>query len=172
MKLLALTLTLPLLVLPFVARADSKKDPTKETCEEFASETPEGQSRIAAYLDGVSKSGKKIEDVGEIDVDRELDVLVVSCQQAPKLTLWQKIEMKLPGGKKRVKIPMTCEEFMAVGTEDQPEVAYFLAGYNRATKTEVDAAGEVDLERDVAVLVQDCKPTPKESLWSKIKKHF
>jgi hypothetical protein len=67
---------------------------------------------------------------------------------------------------------MTCEEFMAVGTEDQPEVAYFLAGYNRATKTEVGAAGEVDLERDVAVLVEDCKPTPKESLWSKIKKHF
>jgi len=160
------------LSLPLVASAESKKDPVKITCEEFAASTPEGQSRVAAYLDGYSKKGTKLDAVGEIDTDRELDVLVVSCTQAPKLSFWQKIEMKLPGGKKRIKIPMTCEEFLALGSDDQPEAAYFLAGYDRATKTDVAAAGEVDLDRDVAVLVEECKPTPKESLWARIKKHF
>lgn len=172
MKSVVGAVAVSLLLLPAVSRADSKKDPVKITCEEFAAATPEAQSRVAAYLDGYSKGGKKIEDIGEIDTDRELDVLVVSCTEQPKLTFWQKIEMKLPGGKKRVKIPMTCEDFLALGTDDQPEAAYFLAGYNRAAKTQVDAVGEVDLERDVAVLVQECKPAPKESLWARIKKHF
>jgi hypothetical protein len=32
--------------------------------------------------------------------------------------------------------------------------------------------GEVDLERDVAVVYVDCKQAPKESFWSKVKKHI
>jgi hypothetical protein len=172
MKAFGLLLCCSLLALPSAALADGKKDPTKITCEEFAASTPESQSRVAAYLDGYSKGGKKLEELGELEVDRELDVLVVSCTQAPKLSLWQKIEMKLPGGKQRVKIPMTCEEFLSLSSDVQPEAAYFLAGYDRASKTDVAVAGEVDLERDVAVLVDECKPTPKESLWARIKKHF
>jgi hypothetical protein len=172
MKTLPLFIALALLALPSGALAALKKDPTKITCEEFAASTPESQSRVAAYLDGYSKGGKKLEELGELEVDRELDVLVVSCTQAPKLTLWQKLEMKIPGGKKRVKIPMTCEEFLSLSSDVQPEAAYFLAGYDRASKTAVAAAGEIDLERDVAVLVEECKPAPKESLWARIKKHF
>jgi hypothetical protein len=172
MKSLVTAALVSLVLLPAVSHAGSKKDPVTITCEEFASATPEAQSRVAAYLDGYSKGGKKIEDIDEIDTDRDLDTLVVSCTQQPKLSFWQKIEMKLPGGKKHVKIPMTCEDFLALGSDDQPEAAYYLAGYNRATKTTVDAAGEIDLEQDVAVLVQECKPAPKESLWARIKKHF
>ena len=158
--------------LALAASAAAKQDPTKVTCEAFAASTPEAQERVAAYLDGYSKGGKKIEDVGEIDVNRDLDVLVVSCKEAPKLTLWEKFKMHLPGGSKKIEVPTTCEDYLALGSDVQPEAAYFLAGYDRAKKTEVGGAGEVDLETDVAVLVQECRPTPKESLWAKIKNHF
>jgi acid stress chaperone HdeA len=100
-------------------------------------------------------------------------VLVVSCQQDPKATLWDKIRAKMPFGSKKVKpIKMTCDDFMALGESEKPEVAYWLAGYNAAKKTDVAASGEVDLETDTAVLLQECKPAPKASLWEKIKKKF
>lgn len=175
MKRLMLAISIPALCLVAAASpaAAKKKDPTKITCEEFAAETPEGQARITAFLDGYSKRGKKVDEVGQVDVQRELDVLVVSCTQSPKVTFWDKVKMKLPGGKKKVKpVAMTCEEFLALGSDVQPEVAYWLDGYNRKTKTEVEAAGEVDLERDVAVLVESCKPTPKAPLWQRVKEKF
>jgi hypothetical protein len=151
--------------------AGKKQYATKMTCAEFAAQTPEGRARVAAFLDGYSKRGTKLEDLGEVDVDRVLDVLVVSCQQDPKATLWDKIKAHMPGGKKKVKpVAMTCEEFLALGSSEQPEVAYWLDGYNRKTGGDVGAGGEVDLERDVAVLVQECKPAPKASLWDRIKK--
>ena len=173
MNRLALSMATPAICLALLAApvvASAKKDPAKITCEEFAAATPEAQSRITAYLDGKSKSGKKVEDVGEVDVDRELDVLVVSCVQSPKVTFWDKVKAHLPGGKKKVKpVAMTCEEFLALDSSVQPEVAYWLQGYNSKTKTDVNAAGEIDLETDTAVLVEACKPTPKASLWDRIK---
>jgi hypothetical protein len=145
-----------------------KMDATKMTCEEFAAQTPESQTRIAAFLDGYSKRGTKEEALADVDIDRVLDVLVVSCKQDPKATLWDKIKAHMPGGKKKVKpVKMTCQEFMALGSSEQPEVAYWLDGYGR--KAGDQAMGEVDLDRDMAVLVQECKPTPKASLWSRIK---
>jgi hypothetical protein len=168
MKRHAIWLAVPALLLAGPAANAAKKDATKMTCEEFASQSPEGQARVTAFLDGYSKRGKKVEDIETVDVQRELDVLVVSCQQDPKATVWDKIKAHMPGGKKKVKpVAMTCEEFMALGSSVQPEVAYWLDGYNR--KADVSASGEVDLERDTAVLVQECKPTPKESLWKRIK---
>jgi len=152
--------------------AAKKKNAPKMTCEEFAAQTPEAQTRVAAYLDGYSK-GKTYVAEDDVEVDRELDVLVVSCTQEPKATLWDKIKAKMPGGKKKVKpVKMTCEEFLSLDSKIQPEVAYWLAGYNAAAKTDVAASGEVDLETDTAVLIQECKPAPKASLWEKIKKKF
>lgn len=151
----------------------AKKNAVKMTCEEFAAQTPEAQTRIAAFLDGYSKGGKEIAADSEVEVDRVLDTLVVSCQQDPKVTVWDKIKAKMPGGKKRVKpVKMTCEEFLGLGKDVQPEVAYWLAGYNAAKKTDVSSSGEIDLETDTAVLIQECKPAPKASLWEKIKKKF
>lgn len=166
----ALWMAVPTLALAVVASAASKKhDPTTITCEEFASHTPEGQLRMTAFLDGYSKRGKKVEEVGEVDVQRELDVLVVACRQDPKVTLWDKFKTHLPGGKKRVKpVEMTCEEYLSLEKDVQPEVAYWVEGYDRKTKTEVEAAGEVDLERDVAVLIEMCRPTPKASFWKRL----
>jgi len=167
MKRHALWLAVPALLLAGSAAHAAKKDATKVTCEEFAAQSPEGQARLTAFLDGYSKRGKKIEDIGTIDVQRQLDVLVVSCTKDPKATLWDKIKAHMPGGKKKVDPKMTCEQFLALGSSEQPEVAYWLDGFSR--KENVAAAGEVDLERDMAVLVQECKPAPKESLWKRIK---
>ena len=166
-----LWIAVPTLTLAVAATAASKKhDPTKITCEEFAAQTPEGRTRVAAYLDGYSKSGQKVEEVGEVEVQRELDVLVVACRENPKATVWDKFKTHLPGGKKRVKpVEMTCEEYLSLEKSVQPEVAYWLEGYDRKTKTEVEAAGEVDLERDVAVLVEMCRPTPKASFWKRMR---
>lgn len=156
--------------LALAAWAGAKKNAPKMTCEEFAAQTPEGQTRIAAFLDGYSKRGTKEDALADVEVDRVLDTLVVSCKQDPKATLWDKLKAHMPGGKKKVKpVKMTCEEFLALGSSEQPEVAYWLDGYNRKTGTDAQAMGEVDLERDVAILVQECKPAPKASLWSRIK---
>jgi hypothetical protein len=170
MHRLALPTALVIAGFATAAPAASKLDPTTMTCEEFASQTPEGQARVTAFLDGYSKRGKKVEEIGEVDVKRQLDVLVVSCKENPKATFWDKVKAHLPGGSKKVKpVAMTCEDFVALGSDVQPEVAYWLEGYNRKTKTETDVAGEVDVQRDVAVLVQECKPTPKASLWDRMK---
>ncbi len=57
---------------------------------------------------------------------------------------------------------------LAQTPEGQVRTTALLDGYNRKTKTDVSMAGGVDLERDTTVLVQLCKPAPKESLWSRI----
>ena len=176
MQRLLLSIATPILCLAMLASpavANAKKDPAKITCEEFAATTPEGQARITAYLDGKSKAGKKVEDIGDVDVQRQLDVLVVSCTQSPKMTFWDKVKEHLPFGKKKVKpVAMTCEDFLSLSSDVQPEVAYWLAGYNAKSKTNVNASGEVDLETDTAVLIQECKPTPKANLWDRIKAKF
>ena len=167
MKRISLIVAMLVIALASVAYA-KKHHATKMSCAEFAAQTPEAQSRVTAFLDGMNSRGKSVEDLDSVEVDRELDTLVVACQQEPKATLWDKILAKLPGGKKKVKpVSMTCEEFLSLSSDVQPEVAYWLDGYNR--KGVVQAAGEVDLERDMAVLVEVCKPTPKASLWETIK---
>jgi hypothetical protein len=54
----------------------------------------------------------------------------------------------------------------------RPELYYFAKGYNRGSKVKENVSGEVDLEKDVAVVVQECKQAPKESFWARVKKHF
>ena len=146
----------------------------KMTCEEFVALGDKLQPRAVAWLDGYSKGGKvKEQDIGEVDIDRETEVLVVSCKQDPKKTLWEKIQEKMPGGSKKVKpVTMTCADYVALSESERPELYYFAKGYNRGSKTKEDVSGEVDLEKDVAVVVQECKQAPKESFWSKVKKHF
>ncbi len=171
MKRTPLWFLVPVLALALGANAEAKKvNAMTITCEEFAAQTPEAQKRIVAFADGYSKKGVSEEAVGEVDVKRVLDVAVIGCVETPKASWWDKVKAKLPFGSKKVKpLEMTCDEFLALDKDVQPEVAYFLDGYNRKDKTDVAVAGEVDLERDTAVFVEICKPAPKESLWAKIK---
>jgi len=166
------------LVIAPVARvppADAKTvKPTKMTCEEFLALGDSVKPAAVAYLDGYSKAGKlEEENIGEVDVDREVAVLVVACKQEPKKTLWDKIRDHLPGGKRKVKpTKMTCQEFVDLDQTVRPEAVYWAEGYDKAKKAKADELGEVDLERDVAVIYEECKQAPSESVWAKIKKHL
>lgn len=160
---------LALAIIAFALPASAaKKDATKITCAEFAAQSPEGQARITAFLDGYAKRGQNVEYIDTTEVKRELDVLVVACQQDPKVTVWDKIRAHVPGEAHKVhRVKMTCAEFLALGKTEQPQVAYWLAGYNRSGS--VEEAGQVDVERDIGVLVEACKPAPKQPLWSRIR---
>jgi len=153
--------------------ADAASPPTM-TCAEFLSLKESIQPRAVAWLDGYSAAGKlKEADIGEVDVDRQTADLVVVCKQDPKVTFWDKIRAHLPGGKKKVKpTKMTCEEFVALDDTVQPEAVYWAEGYNAALKAKEGVAAEVDLERDINVVVVECKQAPKESFWDKVKKVF
>lgn len=68
---------------------------------------------------------------------------------------------------------VTCEEFLAMNPDDQNRIAYWIDGYAQA-KGEA-AVGTVALDKfgqPIGELVTDCKATPKETLWQKVKKHL
>ena len=161
------------LQLVVVDGASAKKaDPTRMTCDEYLSMSESERSASSAFLEGWSH-GKKHVDIGEVGVDRDVTTLVASCKETPKESLWRRFEKHVPVLKKHVKpIEMKCEDFVGLESDVQPELYYYLDGYDRASRTQTDVAGEVDLEQDYAAFVQVCKQAPKESLWSKIKARF
>jgi hypothetical protein len=68
---------------------------------------------------------------------------------------------------------ITCEEFLALDPDDQQRIAYWVDGY--ATAKGEAAVGTVALDKfgqPIGELVADCKATPKETLWQKLKKHL
>ena len=68
---------------------------------------------------------------------------------------------------------ITCEEFLALNPEDQQRIAYWVDGY-QAAKGEA-AVGTVAFDKfghPIGALVDDCKASPKETLWQKLKKHL
>jgi hypothetical protein len=68
---------------------------------------------------------------------------------------------------------ITCEEFLAMNESDRNRIAYWVAGYQTA-KGEA-AVGTVAFDKfgqPIGELVDDCKATPKETLWQKLKKHL
>ena len=68
---------------------------------------------------------------------------------------------------------ITCEEFLALNEADQQRIAYWVDGYQSA-KGEA-AVGTVAFDKfgqPIGALVDDCKATPKETLWQKLKKHL
>jgi hypothetical protein len=68
---------------------------------------------------------------------------------------------------------ITCEDFLAMNLDDQNRIAYWVDGY-AAAKGEA-AVGTVAFDKfgqPIGALVEDCKKTPKETLWEKLKKHL
>ena len=68
---------------------------------------------------------------------------------------------------------ITCEEFLALNPEDQNKIAFWVDGYQVA-KGEA-AVGTVAFDKfgqPIGALVDDCKKTPKETLWQKLRKHI
>lgn len=68
---------------------------------------------------------------------------------------------------------ITCEEFLAMNPEDQNRIAYWVDGYAQAKgEAAVGAVAFDKFGQPIGELVADCKATPKETLWQKIKKHL
>jgi hypothetical protein len=68
---------------------------------------------------------------------------------------------------------ITCEQFLALNPDDQQRIAYWVDGY-QVSKGEA-AVGTVAFDKfgqPIGALVDDCKATPKETLWQKLKKHL
>ena len=168
----ALALALALQLAGAAAALAKKSDPTKMTCEEYLSLSKSEQPRAAAFLEGWSH-GKKQADLAEVGVDRDVTTLVASCTETPKESLWRRFESHVPVLKNHLKpIKMVCQDYVGLSATEQPELYYYLDGYDRATHTQDQVAGEIDLEHDYAAFVQVCKQAPKESLWQKIKARF
>jgi len=66
---------------------------------------------------------------------------------------------------------ITCEEFLAMKSDEQHHIAYWIDGYQTAKG---DAAvGVVAFDKfgkPIGALVDECKTAPKETLWQKLKK--
>ena len=75
--------------------------------------------------------------------------------------------------KKKQVDQITCEEFLALNPDDQQRIAYWVDGY-QVSKGEA-AVGTVAFDKfgqPIGALVEDCKATPKVTLWEKLKKHI
>jgi acid stress chaperone HdeA len=67
---------------------------------------------------------------------------------------------------------LTCEEFLALGEDERPRVVYWIDGYTNSGKLAAEGIGVETFKRPIAVIVDECKKTPKETLWQKIKSYF
>ena len=85
-----------------------------------------------------------------------------------------KAEHKVPRGKGAVPLTtMTCQEFLLLDHNIQPLAVYWLDGYRKGQlKTSDEDVGMVSLDRPISAVVNECKRTPKETLWHKIKSTF
>jgi len=66
---------------------------------------------------------------------------------------------------------MTCEEFLALGEEVRPRAVYWIEGYSQSGE-KVESVRIDAFARPITTVVEECKKTPKETLWQKIKRHF
>lgn len=62
---------------------------------------------------------------------------------------------------------MTCEDFVAVDSAYQPTLVYWAAGVDKLGIRETDTL-VVDTATPIAVIVGECKKTPKASFKSKV----
>src|SRR2546422_9346013 len=68
---------------------------------------------------------------------------------------------------------ITCEEFLALNPDDQQRIAYWVDGYQVAKgEATVGSVAFDKFDQPIGALVDDCKATPKETLWQKLKKHI
>jgi hypothetical protein len=98
-----------------------------------------------------------------------IGALVVTAAVAGLLTA---APVRAESKKKQVD-QITCEEFLALNPEDQQRIAYWVDGY-QTSKGEA-AVGVVAFDKfgqPIGALVDDCKATPKVTLWEKLKKHL
>ena len=68
---------------------------------------------------------------------------------------------------------ITCEEFLAMSPENQNRIAYWVDGYFEGKNESATSTVALDkFGQPIGALIEDCKATPKETLWQKLKKHL
>lgn len=68
---------------------------------------------------------------------------------------------------------ITCEEFLALDPQNQNKIAFWVDGYQMAKgEAEVGTVAFDKFGQPIGALVDECKATPKETLWQKLKKHL
>jgi hypothetical protein len=172
--LLSIAVSVPVLAVPTKA--------SSLTCEEFVVLDDVVKPKIVYWAEGFNKKGKSNgETIDVAETDKLVPILVTECAKTPKAPLSQKIKEQTGAANKQstpptsaaVKNPknMKCDEFVALDDVVKPKVVYWAEGYNKKGKQEglIDVKETDDL---VPVLVDECKQTPKLSLWQKFKKHF
>jgi len=68
---------------------------------------------------------------------------------------------------------ITCEEFLAMPPQNQERIAYWVDGYQEGNgKKAIEVIQFDKFGQPIGEMVEDCKTTPKETLWQKLKKHL
>jgi hypothetical protein len=68
---------------------------------------------------------------------------------------------------------ITCEEFLAMPPQNQERIAYWVDGYQEGNgKKAIEIIQFDKFGQPIGEMVEDCKKTPKETLWQKLKKHL
>lgn len=176
-------LTLALLVVAAgaagVGATEERTDPSRMTCEAFLALPHGARPRVVAWLDGYARAGRPATAVA-VALRQQVAVLDVACAAAPQQSVWQRLRAAiLRGSKTTVSDPsrMTCAEFVKLRANVQPEVVYWLDGYNRgAEQGGMETAGTkgglagplVALDHDVAALARECREAPTRPLWEKV----
>jgi hypothetical protein len=144
-----------------VSGAGAEADEITQRAVPIFDADPAVDRRIGVRGDADVLSGdQRLEFVGALALGAMLSGLVTAGRVAAA------------DGKKRVD-QITCEEFLSLDPDDQQRIAYWVDGYEEA-KGEA-AIGTVAFDKfgnPIGALVDDCRVTPKETLWQKLKKHI
>jgi hypothetical protein len=67
---------------------------------------------------------------------------------------------------------ITCEEFLVMGKEVQPNVVYWIEGYSESGAIKEKGIVIEALERPIHAVVEECKKSPKDTVMRTIKAVF
>jgi acid stress chaperone HdeA len=67
---------------------------------------------------------------------------------------------------------LTCEEFLAIDEVDKPKIIYWTLGQMKKGKPQNINLLVTDTERFIPVVIDECKKSPKKTLWQKLKQHL
>ncbi|MET0154440.1 MAG: HdeA/HdeB family chaperone [Candidatus Binatia bacterium] len=81
--------------------------------------------------------------------------------------------LPVQAGEKKQADMITCEDFLKMAPASQERIAYWVDGYQEGNgKAAIEVIEFDKFGQPVGEIVEDCKTTPKETLWQKLKKRL
>jgi len=74
------------------------------------------------------------------------------------------------GGKKSSE--RTCQDFLPVDDDLEPQVICFMEGYDKAGRPDVAEVDVAYFDRPITAVVTECQKDPQAGLWDKIRNFF